>query len=90
MVTTTNLLVTGTGFPKLHLSGSFVLMTATAEGVPRNGHVLVTNPNPVTTHASTGSVNPYPNTPVEYHEYGMRVDTVQYPVLYLDEHSSTK
>jgi hypothetical protein len=30
-------------------------------GVARNGHVLVTNSNPVTTHASTGSVNPYPN-----------------------------
>jgi hypothetical protein len=28
-------------------------------GVARNGHVLVTNPNPVTTHASTGSVHPY-------------------------------
>jgi hypothetical protein len=31
------------------------------EGVARNGNVLVTNSNPVSTHASTGSVNPYPN-----------------------------
>ena len=30
-------------------------------GVARNGNVLVTNSNPASTHASTGSVNPYPN-----------------------------
>ncbi len=34
---------------------------SSTEGVARSGHVLVTNPNPVTTHASTGSVNLYPN-----------------------------
>jgi hypothetical protein len=30
-------------------------------GVARNGNVLVANSNPVSTHASTGSVNPYLN-----------------------------
>ena len=34
---------------------------SSTEGIDRNGHVLVTNPNPVTTHASTSSVNLYPN-----------------------------
>jgi hypothetical protein len=31
-------------------------------GVARFNYILVTNPNPVTTHASNGQVNPYPNT----------------------------
>ena len=45
-------------------------------GVARNGHVLVTNPNLVTTHASTGSVNPYPNN--NHHTTGISLSNREF------------